>query len=347
MIRNAARILLFLGLGSGWARAGVEEDWQAILDLDAGPQVKFTSRAQAQSVTLEHLDRQEEAVREFVGAYPSSPEAVDAQLRLARIYMVRGDLSGNRALADRAFKVLADLESDPATPARRLADVAFARMSLEMRRAQRNLGAYRDGLVKKADAFAAKYPDDRRIAPLYAELAGVFDDKPALKKRLLEDAGPRATDEALKMQIADDLKRLRMLGSSVDLKFRSLQGQEITVSKLRGRVVVICFFAGWSPPSIISLAKTEELARNFPPHQVRVLGISLDSDVEQTRKLTAKFGIDWPVYCDGKGWESPLVRSLGINALPTVWVLDGRGRLRFLNARDEPERAVRALVRER
>ena len=54
----------------------------------------------------------------------------------------------------------------------------------------------------------------------------------------------------------------------------------------------------------------------------------------------------WPVACDGKGWESPLVRGLGINALPTVWLLDAHGRLRSLNALESAVAQARQLLRE-
>ena len=53
--------------------------------------------------------------------------------------------------------------------------------------------------------------------------------------------------------------------------------------------------------------------------------------------------LTWPVAFDGKGWESPLVRGLGINALPTVWLLDARGRLRSLNALENTVAQIRQL----
>ena len=56
-----------------------------------------------------------------------------------------------------------------------------------------------------------------------------------------------------------------------------------------------------------------------------------------------------PVAFDGKGWESPLVRSLGINSLPTLWIVDRKGNLRALNARTDREASalIAQLLRER
>ena len=47
--------------------------------------------------------------------------------------------------------------------------------------------------------------------------------------------------------------------------------------------------------------------------------------------------------CDGHGWSGEAVRALGVNALPTVWVLDRDGNLLSLNARG-PQAAV--LIRQ-
>ena len=56
--------------------------------------------------------------------------------------------------------------------------------------------------------------------------------------------------------------------------------------------------------------------------------------------------VTWPVIFDGKGWESPLIRELGINELPTVWLLDAKGRLRSLNALEGTAAQVRQLLKE-
>ena len=46
------------------------------------------------------------------------------------------------------------------------------------------------------------------------------------------------------------------------------------------------------------------------------------------------------------GWNGPVVRALGINALPTVWVVDKAGVLRTLNAKTDYRSLVQRLIRE-
>jgi len=55
----------------------------------------------------------------------------------------------------------------------------------------------------------------------------------------------------------------------------------------------------------------------------------------------------WPTACDGQGWQSPLARLHGINALPTILLLDQRGILRAINARYSYESWIRKLLMER
>lgn len=344
---RAATMVAIFWAASVQALAGVAEAWQAVTELDRGPATEFRSREAAREATLSHLGRQEAALRRFLDLYPASEKTVDARLRLARLYLVRGDLSENPKLVEKAFVFLAELRDDPRLPLERKPDVAFADLSLRMQKAQGNARRDRGDLVSRAGAFRRDFPDDRRIAALFATLAGAFEDDPAEQKRLLEIAAPVAKDEALKLQIADDLRRIAMLGKTVAVEFESVDGRKIDLADYRGKVVALCFFADLSAPSLIALAKVEELSRNFPAHSLQCLGVSLDSSATRAKETLQRFEIDWPVLCDGRGWETPLVRRLGINTLPTVWIFDRRGRLRLLNASEDPVRAVKALIRER
>jgi peroxiredoxin len=92
------------------------------------------------------------------------------------------------------------------------------------------------------------------------------------------------------------------------------------------------FFSCWSPPAVEAVMKLQKTLPEFPAGQVQVVGVSLDKNREPLERLVAEQRIDWPIICDGKGWESPLVRGFGINSLPTSWLLDREGKLRSLNA---------------
>ena len=249
----------------------------------------------------------------------------------------KGRFLNQPALNTEAAKILSDLETNPATPVPIRADARFARVSQAMQdfSARPDL-AGRDGLLKEVRQFDADYPGDRRIASLLTELANLYDEAPSEKKALLDEASTRTTDPALRDRIADDLRRLSLLHHPLTGRLQPIQGgPDIDLSARRGRATVLLFWASWSMPSLHELALLQRLAAEFTGQPVDFLTVSLDEDRKALASTMEAANLRWPVHCDGRGWKGELVRSLGINALPTVWVLDRDGNLLDLNARGD------------
>jgi hypothetical protein len=96
------------------------------------------------------------------------------------------------------------------------------------------------------------------------------------------------------------------------------------------------------------LAEFAKFSRSLPDGRVTIATVSLDKKTANASETLQKLGLSaWPTACSGAGWEDPLVRRLGINALPTAFVFDKQGRLRTLNARQGYESLIRALLAER
>jgi thiol-disulfide isomerase/thioredoxin len=222
----------------------------------------------------------------------------------------------------------------------------FARIARFMRALKRGNPGQRDDLLKATRRFQADFPNDRRIAALLTEVATLFDAQPKTKELLLEDAQAAAKEPDLKARIADDLKRVRMIGQPVPLSFTSLQGQEITIPALAGKPVFVIFFAQSSPPAMAALGKLQQEVAQLPRGSIRVIAVNLDPKRETALEALKSRGLTWPTAWDGKSWESPLVRSLGINALPTVWLLDTKGRLKSLNGLDNAAMQARQLMHD-
>ncbi len=321
-----------------------EEDWQALIALDAGPQTPSRSAAEAQAGLVAHLAAQESALRNFIAAHGSDTHAFEARLRLARLLAIKADLQTDGKLRAEADRLLDALEKI-ATPEQR-ADVDFAKLSLAMRRANSPTTMDRDALLSRARKFQAAHPEDRRIAHILAEIATLFDSQPSVKRKLLTEAQPLASDDETKSRLADDLRRLDLLGETVALSGPSTDGSKtLALEDYRGRIVIVCFFATWSPPSLAALDALKRASSAFPKERVQILGVSLDTKPEPLGEFLKTRAIPWPILRDGKGWESPLVRSFGINTLPTVWLLDREGKLRALDALESTSGQVQQLLR--
>lgn len=338
--------LAFLLGAATCLRAGAPEDWEYIVSLDAGPKKKPTSVEEAAMFARNHLTLQRKATEQFLTKYPADAHAFDAKLRLAAIMAAEGKMNRSPSQVDDALVLLATLEKTPGVPREKLANAGFQRASLLMQNQIGNLDRMRETVISAAKAFVAKYPGDRRGPRLLVEAATICDDIPNEKRGLLEEARGLTTEDALKRRIADDLRRLSFLGAPLDLQLSPLQGGSLDLKALRGSVVVIIFWSADSPHSLLWLRNFRAAWEKMPKDSLRVITVSLDTDRRALNERLVALPPGWPTHFDGMGWESPLARSLGINALPTVWIVDKKGVLRTLNARESYTTLIQRLLRE-
>lgn len=344
MTRLCALALLLVLLPLG-ARAGADEDWAAIVAMDAGPRKKPTSREEARLLARTHFLAHRTAVETFLRKYPGDSRLFDAQLRRAALLAAEGNLDGNQKKIDEALTLLAELEKTPGIPSEQLATAGFQRVSLYLQVQKGSTERMREAIIDAAQGFVAKYPADRRGPRLLVEVATLCDEIPNRKRLLLTEAQRLTSEEALKHRIADDLKRLDLLGQPLDLSLTSPSGKSFTLASLRGQVVVLIFWSAESPHSLLWLRNFEAAWKKLPKDHLRVVTIALDTNRKAFTEKLAALPPAWLTHLESKGWESPLARRLGINALPTVWILDKKGVLQTLNAQTDYETWIRQFLR--
>ena len=152
--------------------------------------------------------------------------------------------------------------------------------------------------------FQSAHPDDARLGALLAEVATLFDLQPQTKETILLDAQRLTADDELKARIADDLRRCALVGKTVPFNFKPAGTAGIDLRNYRGKVVLLIFFAGWSPPALEALDALQRAAVELPKGRVQFVGVSLDTKRERLVALAREKKITWPVACDGRGWES-------------------------------------------
>jgi len=329
-----------------FAHAGTaEEDWQAVVALDAGPGEQPKSAEAAGAMVVTFAARQEKALRTFLAAHPEDAHVFEAKIRLSRVLQIRAAFEQSEKLRTEAARLLESLEKT-ATPEQR-PELEFAKIARMMRALHRSDPAQCQALLEAARRFQSDYANDRRVAALLTEVSTLFDNQPRTKESLLEDALAVAKEGDLKARITDDLKRVRMLGQVVTLSFTSVQGQEVNLDSFAGHPVFVIFFGQFSTQSMSAVDKLQAELAQLPAGAVSVVGVNLDIERETLLQTLKTHRLVWPVAFDGKGWESPLVRGFGINLVPTVWLVDGHGRLRSLNALEGAAGLARQLMRER
>jgi thiol-disulfide isomerase/thioredoxin len=129
------------------------------------------------------------------------------------------------------------------------------------------------------------------------------------------------------------------------LEGRDIDGVELRLADLRGRVVVVDFFGFWCVPCREGLPLLKELLARHAPDELAVLGVDAYDDEATFRRERERFGVSWPCMFDGR--EGSISKSLGVIVFPAVFVLDRAGVIRAKNpSGEELERVVQDLVRE-
>ncbi len=335
-------------LAAGLALAAPDDDWNAIVAMDAGPGAKPKNLQEARALAKAHLDQQEKLVSEFLEKNPTDPRSHEARMRLASLLAASGKMDGKQSQGDEAMRLLLMLEREKSAPAAVRAESGFRRVSLLMQSLQGQETERRRDLIAAARNFQARYPGDRRGPRLLVEVATVCDNAPVLKRELLDEARRLSTEPALNQRIADDLKRLELLDQPLKLEFTTLQGRSFNLASMRGRIVLLVFWSSDSLPSLLWIEGFRHALAKLPADKLTIATVCLDQNKTSVPDVMEGLGISsWPTACDGEGWKSPLVRDFGINALPTVFLFDQKGTLRAINARNSYESWIRKLLVEK
>lgn len=118
-----------------------------------------------------------------------------------------------------------------------------------------------------------------------------------------------------------------------DFEKTDLDGKPLSISRFRGKVVLLDFWATWCGPCVGEMPNVISVYDRYHGKGFEIIGISLDTDKNTLESFIKDYGIKWPQYYDGKGWENELARAYNVNAIPATFLLDGEGRLIAENLR--------------
>jgi peroxiredoxin len=110
-----------------------------------------------------------------------------------------------------------------------------------------------------------------------------------------------------------------------DFTLDDVSGQRIKLSDLRGRPVVINFWATWCPPCRQELPALQSAYQRFRDQGVVLLGVNLKENVETIQNFTTQFGLTYPLLLDRDGAVSERYQVRGI---PTTVIVDADGVVR-------------------
>lgn len=118
-----------------------------------------------------------------------------------------------------------------------------------------------------------------------------------------------------------------------ELKFTSIQGEEIDIAALKGKVVLIDFWATWCGPCIAEMPELLAAHKDHRDQGFEIVGISLDQNREKLENYIQQNDVPWPQYFDGKGWGNAIVERFAIRGIPFTFLIDRDGVVRHIGLR--------------
>jgi thiol-disulfide isomerase/thioredoxin len=338
--------------------AAAQQQFKELSDVKFGD--AFVSEAQLNGLGYHYLgkDKLPEALAVLqwaVELFPQSGNACDSLGEAEVTAGLRGPAIAHytKSLAldpknKNAEKVLAEIKDTPDEPGalremqeRMTLDAAFDAADEAADKQVYDVPALR----AKLTAFLAKYPADRDAGGFVANFfyyAESVDLKTAEAEWRAFAASPIAK---VREQAEQKLKLAELIKSPIDLKYTAADGSAVDVAALRGKVVLVDFWATWCGPCVQEIPNVVAAYNQYHPQGFEIVGVSFDKAPDPAKPspkrktaegmlaFTREKGMTWPQFYDGTGWDNPIGKRYDIRAIPAMFLLDKRGLVVSTNAR--------------
>lgn len=188
--------------------------------------------------------------------------------------------------------------------------------------------------------LAARVPgSDRRKFAEQTYFAALETAEPLAAEELLRRrASPAETNEAVRDMAAGRLRVIEARRTPLELRFTAADGREVDLAQLRGKVVLIDFWATWCVPCLREMPTIRAAYRRYRDRGFEIVGIAFEkapgpraSTMERTPAQLVQFArendMPWPHHYDGRYWDNEFGRRFSIRELPTAFLLGRDGRL--------------------
>ena len=190
----------------------------------------------------------------------------------------------------------------------------------DQKKLQEAEAAFRKGMALNSDLAILHYNLGFTLLQLGRDAEGA----PELKKYVeLEPDGAKAR-EAEKL-IANPRRAREAFAP--DFSLTTAEGEYVSSDELRGKVVVLDFWATWCGPCVDSVPALRDLQKRFSKEPLfKMISVSADADEGKWRGFIEKNQMAWTQYIDR---DRHIQRAFGVRAYPTYIVIDAEGIIKF------------------
>ena len=134
-------------------------------------------------------------------------------------------------------------------------------------------------------------------------------------------------------------------GEPPDFSAKDTTGRTLKLSDLKGKVVLLDFWATWCPPCRVEVPNLLEIFRKFKNENFVLISVSLDHDLQAARKFVKDKEMDWVHIID---WEAgrEIATLYQVEYIPSTFVIGRKGKIEARQLRgDELKSKIAALLK--
>lgn len=163
-------------------------------------------------------------------------------------------------------------------------------------------------------------------------------------KKQYEALAPEVKTSWMGVSLAEKIaaeEHIRVGGIAADIELSDTDGYVRKLSELRGKWVILDFWASWCGPCLKKFPELKAIYEEYRDAGLEIYGVSLDHDKDAWKKAIAEIGLPWLHVSSLKGWDCPVVASYRVTAVPKMFLLDSQGVIVSI---DLPEDELRAKL---
>ncbi|MBM3999195.1 MAG: redoxin domain-containing protein [Planctomycetes bacterium] len=200
----------------------------------------------------------------------------------------------------------------------------------------------------KLESFVKAYPksSDAAEAMLQIAMAHEFSGEESKAGEWYARITGEFPKAAAAPKAAGAQRRLASVGKPFQLKGATLDGKPFDITALKGKTVIVHYWATWCEPCKQDLATLAALSSRYAKAGLVVVGVNLDTDTEALRAFLRANRATYPHIRDAEGLDGPLANDMGILTLPAMFVIDRGGRMVQRNAHSsDVEKQIEKLLK--
>ena len=134
-----------------------------------------------------------------------------------------------------------------------------------------------------------------------------------------------------------------------DFTLKSQKGDNLKLSELRGKVILINFWASWCGPCRQEMPILDELYKHYRSLDFTILGVNVEQDSDNAKSLLKDVSVSFPVLFDN---ENKVSKLYDVKGMPSTVLVDRDGNIRYVHMGYQPgteaeyQSQIRTLIRE-